>query len=68
MFKGKVISLTRSNEGGFTRGIVTIEGAKSSPEYVSKTVTIEFQNENVIAKQQTEDGEDKVSVSHNDSS
>ncbi|MET0336578.1 MAG: DUF917 domain-containing protein [Caulobacter sp.] len=44
LFDGKIIDLERETRGGFSVGTVTIEGLKSSGR-----MTIEFQNENLIA-------------------
>lgn len=53
---GKVIDVERINEGGFTRGSVTVEGTGADAE---RLVRVEIQNENLVV---LEDGEVLVSV------
>lgn len=45
LFDGKIVDLERETRGGFSVGKVTIEGLRES----SGRMTIEFQNENLIA-------------------
>jgi len=47
LFLGKVIDVSRRTEGGFARGIARIEGLDT---YKGKPMTLEFQNEHLIAK------------------
>lgn len=52
LFAGKIASVERRNEGGFARGVLKLEG---SGDYSRRTVSIDFQNENLIVR--TNDGE-----------
>jgi DUF917 family protein len=52
LFTGKVVDVERRLLGGFARGKVTIEGLGADE---GRTVAIDFQNENLIAR--TADGE-----------
>ena len=56
IFKGKIIDVERRTTAGFAIGTTQIEGID---EYSGKTMTIRFQNENLIA---TVDGETLVTV------
>jgi DUF917 family protein len=47
MFQGKIIDLDRRIEQGWNRGDVTIQG---SGDYSGESMTIQFQNENLIAR------------------
>ncbi len=47
LFGGKVVDLERRTTAGFARGTLTIEGLES---YAGERMTIEFQNENLIAR------------------
>ena len=51
LFGGKVVDLERRTTAGFARGTLTVEGLDA---WAGKTMVIEFQNENLIARQ---DGE-----------
>lgn len=48
LFQGKIIDVLRWVTGGFARGKVTIEGMDA---YHGETLTIDFQNENLLAHQ-----------------
>ncbi len=52
LFRGKIIDVDRRLEGGFARGVLTVEGMGP---HSGRTLTIDFQNENLIAR--TGDGE-----------
>jgi hypothetical protein len=47
IFAGKIVSVERRNEGGFARGVLTLDGAGSD---TGRQVTIDFQNENLIVR------------------
>jgi DUF917 family protein len=46
LFKGKIVDVQRRTEKGFARGETIIEGVD---DYDSKTLKIQFQNENLVA-------------------
>ena len=48
IFQGKLTNVARRLVGGFARGVVVIEGTGSSE---GRTITIDFQNENLIARE-----------------
>jgi DUF917 family protein len=52
LFQGKIVDVERRLEGGFARGVLQLEG---SGEDSGRTLRIDFQNENLIAR--TGDGE-----------
>jgi len=56
VFKGKIVDVRRRTEKGFARGEAIMEGVD---DYDSKTLELNFQNENLVA---IEDGEIVVSV------
>ena len=56
LFTGKIVDVARRIAGGFTRGEAKIEGLDS---YRNETLTIQFQNENLVA---VKDGEIVASV------
>lgn len=47
LFSGKIVDLERRNEGGFARGVLQLDG---TGEDVGRSVTIDFQNENLIVR------------------
>ncbi len=47
IFRGKITSVERANIGGFARGEAKIEGLD---EFKGKLMTIQFQNENLVAE------------------
>src|SRR2546429_9544117 len=47
LFQGKIVDVVRRVTGGFARGEVTIEGLD---DYNGQHLTIDFQNENFIAR------------------
>ncbi len=47
LFSGKIVNVTRRLVGGFARGVVDIDG---SCDFESRSITIDFQNENLIAR------------------
>ncbi|HEW63531.1 DUF917 domain-containing protein [Fervidicoccus fontis] len=47
LFKGKITNLEFKTEGGFDFGTTTIQG---EGKYAGKTMTIDFKNENMLAK------------------
>lgn len=47
VFKGKMIDVERTIQGGFNRGLVRLDGLDS---YKGQTMEVEFQNENLIAR------------------
>lgn len=47
LFRGKIISVERANIGGFARGEAVIQGLD---EYKGRTMSIRFQNENLVAE------------------
>lgn len=47
LLDGKVVDVERRFEGGFVRGVATIEGTRSD---VGRTLTIEIQNEYLVAR------------------
>jgi len=47
LFKGKIVDLERRTDRGHVRGIVTIQG---SDNFRGQTASIDFQNENLIAR------------------
>lgn len=49
-FKGKVMDVSRETHAGFATGLVTIDGSTSSSEYRDQVMTIEVQNENLVAR------------------
>lgn len=49
VFRGKVIDVDRRTAGGFARGQLSIRGA-SGTEWEGAVMTIEFQNENLLAR------------------
>ena len=51
LFQGKIIDVDRQTTAGFARGQVVIEGMN---KYESDKLTIEFQNENLIARLNSE--------------
>ena len=50
IFDGKIVDVARRLEGGFARGTVTLSG---TGENDGRTLSIEFQNENLIARLDT---------------
>lgn len=52
LFSGKIVGVERRNEGGFTRGVLKLDGTGAES---GRSVTIDFQNENLIVR--TESGE-----------
>jgi len=56
LFEGKVIDIKRETKGGFARGNAELEGIN---DYNGKTLTLNFQNEHLVAKV---DGEVVASV------
>lgn len=48
LFAGKVLDVERRMTGGFARGVVRLEGFGS---YADRSVLIDFQNENLIARE-----------------
>jgi hypothetical protein len=59
IFTGKIISVTRQVAEGFTRGCVLLESFSQRNDSLLKTLVIDFENENLIAKLQVK-GEEKV--------
>ena len=51
LFQGKIVDLDRQTTAGFARGQVVIEG---TDQFESDKLTIEFQNENLIARLNSE--------------
>ena len=51
LFQGKIVDLDRQTTAGFARGQVVIEGMD---QFESNKLTIEFQNENLIARLNSE--------------
>ncbi len=51
LFKGKIVDLDRQTTAGFARGQVVLEGMD---EYQKDKLTVEFQNENLIARLNSE--------------
>ncbi len=47
IFRGKIVNVGRANIGGFARGEARIEGLD---EYKGQSMTIRFQNENLVAE------------------
>ncbi|MEM4297751.1 MAG: DUF917 domain-containing protein, partial [Nitrososphaerota archaeon] len=47
LFRGKIVGVERANIGGFARGEAVIQGLD---EYKNQTMTIRFQNENLVAE------------------
>lgn len=47
LFRGKIVSVERANIGGFARGEAIIQGLD---DYRGQTMTIRFQNENLVAQ------------------
>jgi Uncharacterized conserved protein len=47
IFRGKIVDVIRRTQAGFTRGEVKLEGLE---EHSGRTLVIDFQNENLIAK------------------
>ncbi|GBC69355.1 hypothetical protein HRbin01_01053 [archaeon HR01] len=47
IFRGKIVGVERANIGGFARGEATIQGLD---DYKGQTMTIRFQNENLVAE------------------
>ncbi|RYM04981.1 DUF917 domain-containing protein [Sporolactobacillus sp. THM7-7] len=47
LFRGKVIDINRKTDGGFAKGVATIEGVDP---FTEETLTINFQNELLLAK------------------
>ncbi|MEM7342789.1 MAG: DUF917 domain-containing protein [Chloroflexota bacterium] len=56
IFKGKISDVARRTEAGFAKGDASFQGID---EYTGKTLTLQFQNEHLVAMQ---DGEIVVSV------
>lgn len=52
LFRGKIVDVDRRLVGGFARGVLSVEGIGSQS---GQTLTIDFQNENLIAR--TGDGQ-----------
>jgi uncharacterized protein len=52
IFEGKLTNVARRLVGGFARGVVAVEGTGSSE---GRTITIDFQNENLIARESNGD-------------
>lgn len=52
LFTGKIVSVERRNEGGFARGVLKLDGTGADG---GRSVTIDFQNENLIVR--TADGD-----------
>ena len=50
LFRGKMADVARRNEGGFARGMLRIEG---SGDDTGRALSIDFQNENLIATDDT---------------
>jgi DUF917 family protein len=53
LFQGKIVDVERCLSGGFARGVLQIEG---SGEDAGRTLRVDFQNENLIART----GEDEI--------
>ncbi|MEA4901642.1 DUF917 domain-containing protein [Desulfitobacterium sp.] len=51
LFRGKVVSISRKTDGGFVRGESKFEGVE---QYKGHTLTLNFQNENLVAQTETE--------------
>lgn len=47
LFRGKIVDVDRRLVGGFARGVLSVEGMG---EQAGQTLTIDFQNENLIAR------------------
>ena len=52
IFEGKIVDLTRSIDKGFLKGKVHLVGLNN---FTKKTMVVEFQNENLIARETNED-------------
>lgn len=48
LFVGTIIDIVRTTEGGFNRGIITVEGRADTPFAGGQPVTVDFQNENLV--------------------
>ena len=50
LFVGSIIDITRTNEGGFSRGVITVEGKAGTPFAEGQPATVDFQNENLVSE------------------
>ena len=63
LFSGKITSITRKVEQGFTRGTVTLEaGIIVKPTEVERSISIVFENENLYAIQHSKNKQDEITA------